>query len=174
MSKRLAEIYRDLTSHYQTVEIEVINVWAHRGNVEKYFKYRYSDFNYPIGSLTEYFKFADPIETQSVGRDLHEMGAKMLSPVEQDILAGKQDEFLTALLTDEQMKAGDVRVSDSASAPGNGLRIEADLKQSFLSKPSSQRVITALHQGCSLREATVMAFVSVDTARKILTVMQKQ
>ncbi len=156
MPKRLAEIHRDLRSHYQTVEIEVINVWAHRGNVEKYFKYRYSDCNYPIGSLTEYFKFADPGETQSVGRDLHEMEAKILSPVEQDILAGKQDEFLAALLADGQ-------VSDS---------IEADLKQSFLSKPSSQRVITALHQGCSLREAAVMALVSVEVARKVLAVMQ--
>jgi hypothetical protein len=172
MPKRLAEIYRDLRLHYQTVEIEVLNVWAHRGNVEKYFKYRYSDFNYPIGSLTEYFKFADLIETQSVGRDLHEMGTKMLSQVEQDILAGKQDEFLAALLADEQMKAGDVRVSDSASAPGYGLRTEVELKQSFLSKPSSQRVITALHQGCSLREAAVMAFVSVEVARKVLAVMQ--
>ena len=163
MPKRLAEIYRDLRSHYGAVEIEVLQTWANRGNVEKYFKYRYSSCNYPIGSLTEYFKFADPDETQSVGHDLHEMEAKILSPVEQDILAGKQDEFLAALLADEQMKAGDVRVSDL---------MEADLKQSFLSKPSSQRVIAALHQGCSLREAAVMAFVSVNTARKVLAVMQ--
>ena len=163
MPKRLAEIYRDLLSHYQTVKIEVLNVWAHRGNAEKYFKYRYSDFNYPIGSLTEYFKFADPDETQSVGCDLHEMEAKMLSPVEQDIIDGKQDEFLAALLAEGQIIEGDIRVSD---------RMEADLKQAFLSKPSSQRVITALHQGCSLRESAVMAFVSVETARKILAVMQ--
>lgn len=160
MSKRLAEIYRDLRSHYQTVVVDVINVWAHRGNVEKYFKYRYSDFNYPIGTLTEYFKFAAP---QDVERDLHQMEAKVLSPEEQDILAGKQDEFLAALLADEQMKAGDLRVSD---------RMEADLKQSFLSKPSSQRVIAALHQGCSLRDAAAMALVSVETTRKILAVMQ--
>ena len=92
----------------------MLNVWAHRGNAEKYFKYRYSDFNYPIGSLTEYFKFADPDETQFVGRDLYEMEVKALSPVEQDILAEKQDEFLAALLADGQMKAGDIRVSDSA------------------------------------------------------------
>uniref|UniRef100_UPI0011B1FBE0 GIY-YIG nuclease family protein n=1 Tax=Chlorogloea sp. CCALA 695 TaxID=2107693 RepID=UPI0011B1FBE0 len=164
MSKRLAEIYWDLRSHYQTVEIEVLNVWAHRGNAEKYFKYRYSNFNYPIGSLTEYFKFADPDETQSVGHDLHEMEAKILSPVEQDILAGKQDEFLAALLADG-------RICDSAYA---GLRLESELKQSFLSRPSSQRVIAALHQGCSLREAAVMAFVSIETARKVLAIMQKQ
>ena len=58
MNNRLVEIYRDIRSHYQNVEIDVIKVWAHRGNVERYFKYRYSDFNYPIGNLTEYFMFA--------------------------------------------------------------------------------------------------------------------
>lgn len=163
MSERLAEIYRDLTSHYQSVEIEVINVWAHRGNVEKYFKYRYSGFNYPIGSLTEYFKFADPDETQSVGHNLHEMEAKMLSPVEQDILAGKQDEFLTAILADGQMKADSGRICG---------RMESDLKQAFLSKPSSQRVIAALHQGDRLHEAAAMASVSIEVARKVLAVMQ--
>ncbi len=78
--------------------------------------------------LTEYFRFASSDDTQAVERDLHQMEAKVLSPVEQDILAGKQEEFLSALLADGQMKAGDVRVSDC---------LEADLKQAFLSKPSS-------------------------------------
>ena len=163
MPKRLSEIYRDLRAHFGAVKIEVLGTWTNRGDGEKYFKYRYCDFNYPIGSLTEYFKFADPDETQSVERDLNEMEAKILSPVEQDILAEKQDEFLAAMLADEQMKAGDVRVSD---------RIEADLKQNFLSKPLSQTVIAALHQGCSLRDAAAIALVSVDTARKVLAVMQ--
>ncbi|KJH70270.1 GIY-YIG nuclease family protein [Aliterella atlantica] len=160
MSKRIAEINRDLRSHYQTVEVEVLNIWAHRGNVEKYFKYRYCDFNHPIGTLTEYFKFAEP---QAVERDLHQMEAKVLSPVEQDILEGKQDLSLAALLADSQVAAGDIRVSD---------RMEAELKQAFLSKPSSQQVITALHQGCSLRDSAAMASVSVEVARKVLAVIQ--
>ncbi len=165
MPKRLAEIYRDLTSHYQTVEIEVQGIWEHRGNVERYFKYRYCDFNYPIGTLTEYFNFTNPDETKAVERDLSQMQAKVLSPVEQGIVDGKPDEFLAALLTDEQMKTGNVQVSD---------RVIAKLKQAFLTKPSSQQLITALHQGASLREAAVMVFVSVETARKVLAVMQKQ
>lgn len=162
MPQRSAEIYRDLRSHFGIVEIEVLQTWANRGNAERYFKYRYEDFNHPIGSLTEYFSFADG--TQAVERDLHQMEAKVLSPVKQDILAGKQDEFLAALLADEQMVAGDVRVSD---------RLEADLKQNFLAKPSSQQVIEALHQGASLRDAAAMASMSVDTARKVIAVMQK-
>ncbi len=48
----------------------------------------------------------------------------------------------------------------------------AELKQTFLYKPTLQRVIAALHQGYSLREAAVMASVSVEVARKILAVNQ--
>ena len=164
IDSRLGEIYRDLTSHYQKVEIEVINVWAYRGNVERYFKYRYGDFNYPIGSLTEYFRFASPDETQAVERDLHQMPAKVRSQVKQDIVDGKQDNFLAALLADEQMKAGTTQIRNT---------LESNLRQRFLAQPSSQRMIAALHQGASLRDAAAMASVSVEVARKVLAVMQK-
>ncbi len=162
MPKRLAEIYRDLRSHYQTVEIEVLGTWKHRGNVERYFKYRYCGFNYSIGSLTKYFKFDDPDKTQAVERDLSQMQAKVLLPVEQGIVDGKPDEFLAVLLADEQRKTGNVQVSD---------RLKADLQQNFLSKPSSQRVITALHQGDRLRDAAAKASVSVEVVRKVIAVV---
>jgi hypothetical protein len=164
IDSRLVEIYRDVRSHFQNVDIEVVRTWANRGNIERYFKYRYSSGNYPIGSLTEYFKFATPNETQAVERDLHQMPARVLSPAEQDILAGKQDDFLVALLADEQTKADNRRVSD---------RIEANLRQRFLAQPSSQKVIAALHQGDLLRDAAAKASVSVEVARKVLAVMQK-
>ena len=162
MSKRLAEIYQDLTSHYQKVEIEMLGTWAGRANVERYFKYRYCDFNYPIGSLTEYFKFAD--ESQGVERDLHQMQAKVRSSVEQEIVDGTQDNFLAAILADGQMKGDDVRVSNS---------LETNLRQRFLTQPSSQRIITALHQDDRLSDAAAMASVSVEVARKVVAVMQK-
>jgi len=161
MSKRLSEIYRDVRSHYQNVEIDVIKVWAHRGNVERYFKYRYANFNYPIGSLTEYFMFASSSETQGVERDLHQMPDKVLSPVEQEIIDGKTDEFLAAMLTDKQVHG---QISD---------RTKIDWQQNFLAKPSSQKVIAALHQGDRLRDAAAKASVSIEVARKILAVLQK-
>ncbi len=163
MSKRLAEIYRDLQSHYRSVEIEVINVWANRGNVERYFKYRYSSCNYPIGSLTEYFKFASPDETQAVESDLHQMQAKVRSSVDQDIMNGKQDSFLAALLADEQIKVGEVRISNS---------LESNLRQRFLAQPSSQKIIAALHQGDRLSDAAAIASVSIEVARKVVAVTQ--
>ena len=153
-----------MRSHYEVVKIEVLGTWAHRANVERYFKYRYSEFNYPIGSLTEYFKFTN--ETQVVERDLYQMQAKVLSKVEQEVIGGKQDDFLSMVLADGQ-------VSDSASAHA-GLRISANLHQNFLAKPSSQRIIAALHQGDRLRDAAASALVPVEVARKVLAVMQKQ
>ncbi|WP_009631548.1 GIY-YIG nuclease family protein [Synechocystis sp. PCC 7509] len=156
IDSRLVEIYRDMRSHYEVVKIEVLGTWAHRANVERYFKYRYSEFNYPIGSLTEYFKFTN--ETQVVERDLHQMQAKVLSKVEQEVIGGKQDDFLSMVLADGQ-------VSD---------RISANLHQNFLAKPSSQRIIAALHQGDRLRDAAASALVPVEVARKVLAVMQKQ
>jgi len=179
ISKRVAEVQRDLRSHFQTVAIKVLGTWTNRGNVEKYFKYRYSDFNYPIGSLTEYFKFVDPDDAQAAKRDLHSMNPKVLSQVEQDILEGKpspiEQAFYTgtipkerSLLTQQQMQQAqqdDVGISCPA---------DTELDRIFLSSPSSVRVIEALYQGYSLRHAAEIASVPVNTARKVLAVLQKQ
>ena len=56
--------------------------------MEKYFKYRYARFNYPIGSLTEYYKFDDESDAVSVLRDLRRMKLKSLSQKEQEIIDG--------------------------------------------------------------------------------------
>ncbi|MEH2247579.1 competence protein CoiA family protein [Nostoc sp.] len=83
--KRVAEVETDLLAHYQTVAIKVLGSWQHRGNIELYFKHRYRDFNYPIGSLTEYYKF-NTEDVKIVLCDLQQMKPKVLCPVEIDIL----------------------------------------------------------------------------------------
>lgn len=80
---RLLEIERDLRQHYQNVSISIIGTWQHRGNVELYFKHRYKAFNYPIGTLTEYFKFE---EVKSILTDLQQMTPKVLKDEEINIL----------------------------------------------------------------------------------------
>ncbi|MHC5720188.1 MAG: GIY-YIG nuclease family protein, partial [Nostoc sp.] len=55
--KRVAEVKIDLLVHYSSAAIKILGTWEHRGNVELYFKHRYQGFNYPIRSLTEYYKF---------------------------------------------------------------------------------------------------------------------
>ena len=85
IEERMAEVQRDLSS-LQAVSIKVLGVWTHRGNVEKYFKYRYQDFNHPIGSLTEYYKFNQ--EAKAVLQDLNRMKPKVLCQAEVGILEG--------------------------------------------------------------------------------------
>jgi len=79
ISERITEVERDLRKHYQHIEIQVLGTWEHRGNVELYFKHRYQAFNYPIGSLTEYFKFS---AVEPVWQDLQQMEKKVLSAEE--------------------------------------------------------------------------------------------
>lgn len=70
----------------------MLDVWKHRGNVELYFKHRYKDFNYRIGSLTEYFRFTD---VEAVWDDLGQMPPKVLEPVELDVLYENFSSLLT-------------------------------------------------------------------------------
>lgn len=86
--ERVAEVERDLLAHYQTVAIKVLGIWERRGNVELYFKHRYQDFNYPIGSLTEYYKFSTG-DTKIVLCDLQNIKPKVLCQAESDILENK-------------------------------------------------------------------------------------
>ena len=74
-------------SHFQEVSIKVLGTWQYRGNVEKYFKYKYASCSYFIGSLTEYYKFESQ-QAKAVPTDLRRMKVKLLSEVEADILAG--------------------------------------------------------------------------------------
>lgn len=185
ISQRLTEIQRDLRSHFQTVAIFVLGTWANRGNVEKYFKYKYSNFNYPIGSLTEYFKLDIEEDAIAVKRDLDSMNPKMLSQLEQEILEGKPSPIEKVLCNQLKQQERALRGKPLAGSPFTeaqtqvGIKhidriAEAQLAQVFLSSPASQLVIDALHQGCSLRQAAETASVPVNTARKVLVVLQKQ
>jgi len=88
ISERVAEVERDLRQYFKWVSLNVLDIWKHRGNVEPYFKHRYQNFNYKIGSLTEYYKFSAE-DTKIVLRDLQKMKPKVLTQAETDILSGK-------------------------------------------------------------------------------------
>ena len=83
IAQRLPEIERDLQQHYSSVEIKVLNTFQHRGNIELYFKHRYREFNYPIGKLTEYYRFDD---VAPVMEDLFSVNKKVLNEEELEIL----------------------------------------------------------------------------------------
>ena len=81
-SHRISEIERDLKQYYSQIDINVLGTWQHRGNLELYFKHRYKKFNYPIGKLTEYYKFKD---VNAVLDDLCSMPPKVLKGAELEI-----------------------------------------------------------------------------------------
>lgn len=88
IEQRVKEVQRDMNAHFKNVAIAVLGTWAHRGNVELYFKHRYKDSNYKIGTLTEYFKFDD---VSSVLDDLRQMEPKVLNQADIAILGGKSN-----------------------------------------------------------------------------------
>jgi len=100
IEERAAEVQRELRSYYQTVVVKVLGTWEHRGNVELYFKHRYKEFNYPIASLTEYYKFDDE-DASSVLRDLRRMKPKALTRAEIDIFEGKPDQVEVGITEDQ-------------------------------------------------------------------------
>lgn len=95
IEERVAEVLIDLASHYKSVEIQVLDTWEHRGNVELYFKHRYQKSNYRIGTLTEYFKFPD---VELVLNDLRQMKPKALTSVELELLEGNAHKAMSVTI----------------------------------------------------------------------------
>ncbi len=83
IEERIGEVVYDLKNYYSDIAVNLLGLWQHRGNVELYFKHRYKQFNYPIGTLTEYFQFP---QIKPVLRDLFDMEPKVLGEVERELL----------------------------------------------------------------------------------------
>ncbi|MBH8564451.1 GIY-YIG nuclease family protein [Nostoc sp. CENA67] len=170
---RVAEIKNDLASHFENFSIKVLGTWPHRGNVEKYFKHRYSFFNVTIiGNLTEYYNFFTPEDAKAVLRDLRRMQAKGLSPIEVDILEGKPSQIEQLIADNERAERRSQAIKTGMERAKNwgqnvGRPSVSESPEEFLGKPSSQRIIAALHEGLSLRQAAEKADVAVNTVRKV-------
>ena len=83
IEERIAEVQRDVRSHFSDAVVNPLGLWEHRGNVELYFKHGYQPFNYRIGKLTEYFVFPN---VKTVLNDLYGMKPKLMSAVELDAI----------------------------------------------------------------------------------------
>lgn len=171
LSERLVEIERDLRSHFQSFSVKVLGEWSHRGNVEKYFKHRYSFFNFSIGDLTEYFVFPEK-EAKAVLRDAGRMELKGLSKIEAGILAGEPSQTEKLIAERELANRRSQAVKKGMERAKNwgqhvGRPPVGESTEEFLAKPSSQKIIEALEQGLSLRKAALQAGVAVNTVRKV-------
>ena len=174
IAKRLSEIEYDLHLHYKKVTVKVLETSCSRGNVEKYFKYKYSDFNYPVGSLTEYFKFARQEDALAAKFDLERMEPKVLSQVEQRIVENEVSPIEQVLCSQSRHQERSLYTQIQADNQYIDHLTQATLVRIFLSRPDSEQIIKALHQGSSVQQAAQTASVSVDVARKVLAVLQQQ
>ncbi|MEM1395416.1 MAG: GIY-YIG nuclease family protein [Cyanobacteria bacterium P01_H01_bin.150] len=178
VTKRVAEIKQDLLKYFESCSIKILLQRPHRGNVEKYFKYKYAPYNYPIGSFTEYYKFADPQEAKKALTDLRRMKKKVLSEDESDILAGKPsvvEELLSEQLREERRSIAISTGMKRAAHWGThiGRPVGSETEKEFLAKPSSQNIVAALNEGLSLRKAAQKAGASVNTVRKVKALLDE-
>ncbi|WP_143467535.1 GIY-YIG nuclease family protein [Leptolyngbya ohadii] len=187
MDNRLAEIEAQLRQYFQTVKLKVKGTWLHRGNLELYFKHRYKSFHYPSANLTEYYQF-DPDQIKDVLKDLKRLKPKVLSDlnldksilegkpllIERQIEAERQQYFAQAWQRQrsQSIRTGMERAKRWGKHVGRPVGAEETPGQ-FLAKPSSQRVMEALENGRSLRQAAAEAGVSVNTVRKVKAMASK-
>jgi len=102
IEERVVEVQSDLRKHFKAVKIKVLGTWEHRGNVEKYFKHRYQDFNHSISSLTEYYKFNSAEDAKAVLWDLRSMKPKVLCQAETDVLDRLPNPIETAIQAEQK------------------------------------------------------------------------
>ena len=86
IKERIKEIQSDLSKKFSEFSVSLLKLWLHRGNLEYYFKYFYSEFNYPLDSLTEYFDFPN---IEPVLKNLNGLGNKQLNKIEKDVVDGQ-------------------------------------------------------------------------------------
>ena len=161
ISERIQEVKGDLSKLLESVSISLVGLWKHHGNVEHYFKYRYSEYNHPIGKLTEYFLFPD---VEFILEDLNSLEPKQFSSSEQKIL---DETFIHSFKTTLGM----------LKAKGKGTYIgrpkgETESTRKFLAKPKNKAIANVLKEGLSLRQAAKETGASVNTIRKVKTALE--
>ncbi|KYC34599.1 helicase [Scytonema hofmannii PCC 7110] len=174
VQERFTEIQNQLCSQFQQVTIKTLGTWEHRGNVELYFKHRYRDFNYMHGTSTEYYKFDD---ATSVLLDLRRMKPKVLTEVETGILNGFPDQVEVGIQADQKATQRSQAIKTGMSRAklwGTHVGRPTETDEGFLQKPSSQKVISALYEGLSLRKAAERAGVAVNTVRKVQALLHNK
>ncbi|MDX2159935.1 MAG: GIY-YIG nuclease family protein [bacterium] len=94
IDERIREIKNDLSAiGLRNISIAILGTWAHRGNIEPYFKHRYGSYqDRTLQTLTEYFQFP-PDALKKVLRDLRRMKAKEMSNQELGILSDQPPFF---------------------------------------------------------------------------------
>lgn len=174
IAERVAEVAVDLRSYLENSldrSIRVLGTWEHRGNVELYFKHRYTAYNAHLGELTEYYEVSLDQGTAMLN-DLKRMKPKTLTDLERAVLAGDPPDVEIMIDRDhiEAKRRVNIRAGLQrriAQGKPTGRPARAETRDQLLSKPSSQAIIKFLNSGLSLREIAALAGVAVNTVRKV-------
>lgn len=164
--ERIQEIKNDLSKIFSDFSVSLLGLWLHRGNIEYYFKYLYSEFNYPLGNLTEYFIFPD---IEPILKDLNDLGIKKLSKLEKDIFDGQT---ANKFLLSEHIRQGMQKSKYSGIHIGRP-KGETESNKQFLAKPKNKAIASVLKKGLSLRQTASEAGVSVNTVRKVKAALEQ-
>lgn len=186
IEERILEIQAALMPHVGTTAVKVLGVFPHRGHVEPYVKFKYRDQRRAIGNFTEYFDFAD---LKATLRDLRRMPAKVLTSVEETVLAGMPSPIMQTMVRAqreqdiaaqraaqrvhhrEQTKAG-MEAARQAGVHVGRPRGSYQANEILLAKPSSQAIIQCLNQGMSLRATAAAVGVAINTVRKVKAALE--
>jgi hypothetical protein len=161
VSERIKEVKSDLLKLFDSVSISLVGFWEHYGNVEYYFKYRYSEFNYSILNLTEYFLVPD---VEFILNDLNALQPKQLSLSEEKIRDN-------TLIHSVKTTLGMLKAKCNGTHVGRPSKSEST--NSFLAKPKNKAIVTVLKKGLSLRQTAKEAGVSVNTVRKVKAMLER-
>ncbi|WP_373539882.1 hypothetical protein [Chamaesiphon sp.] len=170
--ERVIEINLDLKGHFETVAIEILGTWLHRGSLERYFIYKYERYLYQIVTHSEYFKFDEKLR-KSVLRELRRIEVKEIFNIERDLLNRLPSQIeceIEAVERSQQrrqaIKIGMERAKQWGGHVGrpSGSTITDD---DFLAKPSSVAILDAFARGLSIRATALAVGVSPATVQKV-------
>ncbi|WP_286241121.1 GIY-YIG nuclease family protein [Neptuniibacter halophilus] len=169
LADRLPEIKRDLQQFYSSIIIKPLVFKEHRGHCERYFKYRYSANNVPVGTLTEYFSF-DAAEAKKIISDLKRIPQRVFTATEEKIMRDwwrKEERRLVAV------RQGVKKAKKMGAVLGRP-KGSAESIDRYLSKPTNQLIAKALADGLSIRDTATMTGASTRTVQRVKRVLLDQ
>lgn len=186
IEERMDELRRDITGHLSHVIIKPLRSFAHRGGVEFYFKHRYKAHQHRLGSLTEYFAFADRRQVLS---DLSRMGDYEPDSWIVEILIGEpsstEKEIQTQLEAAQRQAEAQAAQEAHRQATRAGMQLAAE-RGKHLGRPAGSveneahflakypDVVERLECGESLRRIASETGTAINTVRKVKVLLDRE
>ena len=192
IDRRVSEVQRDLSKHMEVKNIEILRHLKNRGAIERYALHRYKDNNYPIDTLTEYFVF-DKSTRRNVLSDFTRLGDYKLATDDSRYLPTYYEDepqrytqrgLITSILEGQpaliEVTLKDIILRDAISkgtiegmqrAKEAGIHIGRPNEDNQAVLDKYPNVIECINKGMSLRMTATECNVSVNTVRKVKSIL---